>query len=250
MARTAIRNPRSAIQGAAAILAALLCVAHVDARVAVTQGGASMLQRFLARGDSPTVEYRALRHIEAENAHFGQRAWLDAWTEFDNAHGLRYEIVSEGGSGYIRSKVLRAALDAEQKMWLAKEPQKASFNHDNYTFENSIVGADGLTEVSVKPRRKDVLLVEGAIFLEADDAAIARIEGRLSKAPSFWTRKVEVVRSYRQMSGVRVPVSIESVAHVLIAGRSTFKMTYQYETINGQKVGSPQPRAQSPSASH
>ncbi len=238
------------MQCASVVLAALLCVAHVDARVAVTQGGVSMLQRFLARGDSPTVEYRALRHMEAENAHFGQRAWMDVWTEFDNTHGLRYEIAGEGGSGYIRNKVMRAALDAEQKMWLAKEPQKASFNHDNYTFENSIVGSDGLTEVSVKPRRKDVLLVEGAIFLEPDDAAIARIEGRLSKAPSFWTRKVEVVRSYQQMSGVRVPVSIESVAHILIAGRSTFKMTYQYETINGQKVGSPQPHAQSPSAAH
>jgi len=41
--------------------------------------------------------------------------------------------------------------------------------------------------------------------------------------------------------GVRVPISIESVAHVLIAGRSTFKMTYAYETINGQPVGTPTP---------
>jgi hypothetical protein len=30
---------------------------------------------------------------------------------------------------------------------------------------------------------------------------------------------------------------------VLIAGRSTFKMTYEYETINGQRVGSPKPSA-------
>ena len=70
-----------------------------------------------------------------------------------------------------------------------------------------------------------------------------RIEGRLSKAPSFWTRRVEVVRHYERINGVRVPVAIESVASVLIAGRSTFKMTYQYETINGQQVGVPQPGA-------
>jgi hypothetical protein len=37
------------------------------------------------------------------------------------------------------------------------------------------------------------------------------------------------------------------VAHVLIAGRSTFKMTYEYETINGHRVGSP---AVSPKSSH
>jgi hypothetical protein len=53
------------------------------------------------------------------------------------------------------------------------------------------------------------------------------------------------VRRYERLGGVRVPVSIESVAHVLIAGRSTFKMTYEYETVNGQRVGNPQPQASS-----
>jgi hypothetical protein len=222
--------------------------AHVQARVPFAAQKSSVLQQLLARGETPTVEYRALRHIEANNPHFGQSAWMDAWTEFDSKGGFRYEIVAEGGSGYIRSKVLRAALDGEQKMWLAREPQRASFNHDNYVFENAAQSPDGLTEVGVKPRRKDVLLVEGAIFLEPDDGAIARIEGKLSKAPSFWTRKVEIVRRYERIGGVRVPVSIESVAHVLIAGRSTFKMTYQYETINGQRVGSPSAHSQPPSA--
>jgi hypothetical protein len=47
-----------------------------------------------------------------------------------------------------------------------------------------------------------------------------------------------------------VPMSIESVAHVLIAGRSTFKMTYEYETINGQHVGNPQPHTPSPALLH
>jgi len=39
--------------------------------------------------------------------------------------------------------------------------------------------------------------------------------------------------------GVHVPVSLESVASVVIAGQSTFKMTYEYESINGRSVGTP-----------
>src|SRR5207245_9033181 len=93
----------------------------------------------------------------------------------------------------------------------------------------------------VKPRRKDVLLVDGSIFLQPVDGELARIEGRLSKSPSFWTRRVEIMRQYQRIGGVRVPVTVESVAHVLIAGRSTFRMTYEYQTINGQHVGDPQP---------
>ena len=74
---------------------------------------------------------------------------------------------------------------------------------------------------------------------------MVRIEGRLSKTPSFWTRRVDVVRTYDRIVGVRVPVAIESVAQVVIAGRSTFKMTCEYETINGQRVGTPQARTTS-----
>jgi hypothetical protein len=63
-------------------------------------------------------------------------------------------------------------------------------------------------------------------------AALEAIEGRLVKRPSFWTRRVHVVRQYARMAGVRVPVSMESTADVLIVGRSTFSMRYEYQTIN------------------
>jgi len=217
-------------------LAAACAVATVDAPQAQSP---SAVQRFLARGESPPVAYRALRHLEAHNAHFGAHAWLDAWTEFDEAHGFRYQIIREGGNGYVRSKVLRAALDGEQKMWASREPQRASLTSDNYHFEDGGRAAEGLAAIGIKPKRKDVLLVEGSIFLEPDEGELRRIEGKLSKAPSLWTRRVDIVRRYDRLGGVRVPLSIESTAHVLIAGKSTFKMTYEYETINGQHVGSP-----------
>ena len=221
-------------------------VAAAVAPLAATQHAPS-LQRFLARGESPTVAYRALRHIEASNAHFGARGWMDVWTDFDETRGLRYEIVAEGGNGYIRKRVLVAALNGEQKMWSAREPQRASLTPDNYSFDEAQPAPEGLHCVGIKPRRKDVLLVEGSIFLEPDDGELRRIEGKLSKSPSFWTRRVDIVRRYEIIGGVRVPTSIESVAHVLIAGRSTFLMTYQYETINGQHVGNPKPHPPSPS---
>jgi hypothetical protein len=200
------------------------------------QRAPTLLQRFLARVDEPPVEYRALRHLEANNPHFHQSATMDVWTEYDNANGFRYQVVSEGGSGYIRKKVFLAALDGEQRMWTNHEPQRASFSHENYTFQDGAAAADGLASLLVAPRRKDVLLVEGSLFILPKEGDLVRIEGKLSKNPSFWTRRVDVVRRYARMAGVRVPVSFESVATVLIAGRSTFRMTYDYEVINGQRM--------------
>ena len=51
-----------------------------------------------------------------------------------------------------------------------------------------------------------------------------------------YVRRVDVVRCYARMAGVLVPISFESVASVLIAGHSTFKMTFDYEIINGQRM--------------
>jgi hypothetical protein len=80
------------------------------------------------------------------------------------------------------------------------------------------------------------MLLDGALFLEPESADLVRIEGVLSRRPSFWTRHVRVMREYARISGVHVPVSMRSTADVLVVGSSTFSMTYQYAEINGVSV--------------
>ena len=202
----------------------------------------TIIERVVARNDPPAQQYRALRRLEAQSDTLGGSAWLEAWTEVTPANGFKYEIVGEGGSGFVRGKVLRPWLESEQKMWADGDPERASLSLENYTFADNGMTPDGLAWLGVKSRRKDVLLVDGSIFVNADDGDLVRIEGRLSKSPSFWTRRVDVVRHYQRLGGVRVPILIESVAQVLIAGRSTFKMRYEYETVNSHRIGDPTPR--------
>jgi hypothetical protein len=200
-----------------------------------------VLQRFLALDDPTPLQVRALRHLEARNDKFEKSAWMDVWTEGD-ANGFRYEIVREDGSEYIRSKVFRASLETERQMWAPGTPDEGALTPANYVFEDRGAQPDGLASLGVKPRRKNLLLVDGSIFLNPDDGELVRMEGQLSKTPSFWTRRVEIVRWYQRIAGFRMPTALESVANVRIAGVSTFRMSYDYETINGQRVGNPQPR--------
>jgi len=232
---------RRALSGAFVLLLAL---AAPDAAGACTS---EHLQRFFDADASPTAlnTYRALRHLEARNDRFDKAAWMDVWTEGDHT-GFRYTVVSKGGSQYIQSRVFLPALEAEQKMWATGAPERASINLTNYAFSNCMDDEEGLSRISVTPKRKDILLVKGSILVRADDGDLVRVQGILSKTPSFWTRRVEVVRHYQRVGGVRMPVSLESVASVLVAGESTFKMTYQYETVNGQVVGHPEPAPPGP----
>jgi hypothetical protein len=201
----------------------------------------SIIDRVIARDDPPPREYRALRRLEAKSDKLGGSAWIEAWTEADPVRGFRYEIVGEGGSGFVRGRVLRPWLDNEQKMWANGDPERASLTPENYIFTDRGPTPEGLAWIDVKARRKDLLLVDGSIFVDPENGDLVQIQGRLSKTPSFWTRRVDIVRYYARVNGVRVPVAIESVAQVLIAGRSTFRMTYHYESINGERVGSPEP---------
>jgi hypothetical protein len=138
--------------------------------------------------------------------------------------------------------VFREALEAERRIWASDAPAKASFTAANYTFEDR-GQADGLATLLVRPRRKDVLLIDGAIFLRSADGELLRTEGELAKPPSFWTQHVRIVRQFQRFAGVRMPISLDAVAHVRFAGPSSFRAVYEYETVNAERVGTPQLRA-------
>ena len=184
--------------------------------------------------EQPLTQYRAYRRMHARSEHFGQEAWLEAWTEMDGG-GFRYNIVSESGSDYIRTKVLKAVLKREQELIADGECQRSELTPDNYDFEEAVQG-DGERYVAIKPKRKDVLLVDGRMVLSADGRDLLRVEGRLSKNPSFWTSLVNVIRHYARVDGVRVPIATESTAKVKFAGVSYLDVRYEYETINGRPV--------------
>jgi hypothetical protein len=102
---------------------------------------------------------------------------------------------------------------------------------DNYEF---VAGADG--RIDLRPRRQDTLLVAGSALVSEADGELLDVHGRLTKNPSFWTRNGDVRRRYARINGVRVPIAMESTAHVRLAGQSQFAMTYRYLEVNGPAV--------------
>lgn len=195
----------------------------------------SSAARFLASYEEPLTQYRAYRRLHARSDRFNQEAWLEAWTELDQ-HGFRFEVVKERGSDYVRNKVLKAVLKREQELIADGHAERATLSTSNYEFRDADLQGEGLRYVILKPKRKDVLLVDGRMVLSSDGSELLRVEGRLTKNPSFWTSLVNVVRHYAKLDGVRVPVATESVAKVKFAGQSRMEVEYEYETINGRPV--------------
>jgi len=188
----------------------------------------------LGREAEPLVEYQAVRRMHARSDRFNQEGWLDAWTEFDG-RAFRYRILSERGSEYVLNKVLKAVLKREQEL-IAEGGDRAAFTEDNYVFSGVREDTDGRRYVSITPKRKDVVLVDGRMVLTPDGSDVARVEGRLAKNPSFWTSLVNVIRHFAKVDGVRVPVSTESIAKIKFAGQSRLDVSYEYASINRRPV--------------
>lgn len=195
---------------------------------------AALIERFLTT-DATLTSYRAFRTLEATTRRGKMHARLTAWTSVDPVQGFQYSIVDEDGSGVLRRRVLRAALEAERSLRETGDLARGALSEANYTFTTGDT-ADGLVRIGLQPKRRDTMLVEGSMLLTQEAGDLVRVEGWLVKRPSAWTRRVEVVRRYARIAGVRAPVSMHSTAQVLMVGASTFSMTYEYESVNGEPV--------------
>ena len=218
-----------------ALTVALLALAAVPALA--QSRTAPLLDRFLAPDEQPLVSYRAFRHMEATTRGGKMRASLDAWTTLDPQRGFTYDVTKTEGSSIIIKHVLLKALEAEQDaVQSTSNKSQSALTRANYEFLDQSPAGDRLVRINVKPKRSHVMLINGHLVVESDSADLVRVDGELSKRPSFWTRRVHVTREYDRVGGVHVPISMKSTADVLIVGQSTFEMDYKYSEINGKTI--------------
>ena len=139
-------------------------------------------------------------------------------------------------------------LAREQELINKGDGRKSELTADNYEFTEAGRDGDGARVVQIKPRRQDAMLVEGRAVLN-DGGDLLRVEGKLSKNPSFWTSLVNIVRRYARIGGVRVPVATETTAKVKFVGTAQLEVLYDYQSVNGQPVALSEQRSAVPGVS-
>jgi hypothetical protein len=236
MATRILMRPGKTFVLASTCLTALYVQGLSGAGAPAPPGEYVAVERFISEIERPPVAYQAVRRLEASSPKLNESAWMDAFTEYDASTGFRYRVTAQGGSDRIRNRVLKSVLEAEKENSAQREWHKGALSRDNYEFNFDGRTSDGLIKVQLNPRRRDSRLVDGAAWLSAPSGALVRLEGRLSKSPSFWVRWVSVTRRYRPIRGEMMPVAVESTADVRMAGVSTFAMRYEYQTIAGQNI--------------
>lgn len=133
----------------------------------------------------------------------------------------KYTIRQTNGSG-LGGMIVRRMLANEAEV--TKNHASTDFSPENYGFrfllEEELSGQRCYV-LELLPRRKEVHLLHGNLWVDANTFLPRRFEGELAKAPSWWVRDVRVAFVYGKVGGMWLQTASEASANLRILGRST-----------------------------
>ena len=173
--------------------------------------------------------YTGTRRYVLENQRLNKRAELLANVKCDPDGTKHFEVVSEQGWSSANKRVLRKMLESETETSRPQVRPSTSLTPENYRFQmvaSEFLEARPVYVIQVLPKREDKYLFEGRIWIDAEDFAVVRVEGKPAQNPSFWTRSVHFVQQYHKSGDFWFPFSTESVTEARIFGKTEVTISY------------------------
>jgi len=169
-------------------------------------------QQTAMRGASMQVD------IDAEVPKLQSKGKLQALRSISKLGKITYNALNFIGDKRIKNEVIARYLTAETQTPAGPD---ISITPANYKFKyKGLQDHEGQTAhvFQVSPRRKQVGLFKGELWIDPQTYMPIRESGRFVKSPSIFLKKVEFVRTYEMKDGLAVPQHIESKVETRIFG--------------------------------
>ena len=173
--------------------------------------------------------YAGMRRYVLENQKFQKRAEMLVHVQGDRDGTKHFEVVSEDGWKAAHKHVLHKMLESEAETSRPEMRASARLIPENYDFAlvgTELVGGRAAYVLEIRPKRSEKYLFQGRIWVDAEDYALARAEGKPAKKPSFWTKSIHFVQIYQRCGPVWFPLSTQSVTEAHIFGTTDVSIEY------------------------
>ena len=149
--------------------------------------------------------------------------------EFIAPDQKHFTIVKQEGSGLLVSRVVKKALESEEEAARPEFRKRSALDESNYDFK--FLGDDAENGrpcylLQVTPKREDKYLYAGKICVDTADYAVARIDAKPAKNPSFWISKAHIESHNRKVGDFWFPASLHSTSHVRLGGDAEMDIDY------------------------
>jgi hypothetical protein len=173
--------------------------------------------------------YAGMRRYVLENHKFHKRAEMLVQVQGDQDGTKHFEVVSEEGWGGARKHVFHKMLESETETSRPEIHASARLIPENYDFVlvgTELVAGRAAYVLEIKPKRNEKYLFQGRIWVDSEDYALVRAEGKPAKKPSFWTKSIHFVQVYQKCGPVWFPVSTQSVTEAHLFGTTDVSIEY------------------------
>jgi hypothetical protein len=180
--------------------------------------------------------YTAVRRYVLENRNHHKRAEMLVRMICREDGSKQFEIVSTDGWGGAGKHVFPRLLGAEVEAARPDLRERSRITPENYSFE--MVGRESVRGrpayvMAIEPKTQNKYLARGKIWVDAEDYAIIRVDGKPAKSPSFWVKSVHFVHDYDKIGAFWFPVLDHSVTDVHIFGATEMTIEYFDYAPNG-----------------
>jgi len=146
--------------------------------------------------------------------------------------GKTYEILSSSGSSLIRNLVLTSVLDNEKHVNEPGVREGAWINTANYEMSVEpgglqMIDGRNCVALTIKPRRKESYLLDGTLWVDAEDGKIVRIEGMTSKSSSVFTGPTKLMRHYANVNGFAQATNARGESDSGLFGQTVITIDYR-----------------------
>jgi negative regulator of sigma E activity len=173
--------------------------------------------------------YTAARRYVLENSRHHKRAEMLVTVKWLDNGSKQFQTVSASGWGAARSHVFPKLLESESEASLPGVRERSRITPENYSFE--MLGRDYINQrpayvIAIAPKTRNKYLVQARVWVDSEEYAIVRIEGKPARSPSFWIKSVHFVHTYQKSGLFWLPVSDRSVSDARIVGATELNIEY------------------------
>ncbi len=151
-----------------------------------------------------------------------------------------FTTISANGVGWIHQQVFHRLMEAEREAAAGAEQINSAISPGNYDVD--LVGHQSYQNrdcyvLQLLPKRHDKYLFRGKAWIDAEDYAIAKLEGEPVQSPSFWVVRAPFVREYQRIGGFWLPLQDETHTRIRFVGEYVLQVKYGDYRITARGTG-------------
>lgn len=145
--------------------------------------------------------------------------------------GKTYTVLSQTGSSLAIRLGLKPLLDNETAINVPGNVEKSWFTSANYAMQLKPGGIRKLNgrdcyELTVNAKRKAPNMIDGTLWVDAQDGSIVRLDGTASQKPSVFAGATHMMRDYMSLDGFPMARHAHAESNAFLVGRIVVIIDY------------------------